>query len=266
MLHLQNKKYKDLSNVKEKDILSFFTNKDGTLKYSSQYKNSIKIVFKYCEPYINDCKKIIDFIPEIKYRRKNIQSLTNEENRIIKDALENSNIYLRDKAIISLALYTGLRCVDIVNLKLSDIDWEKDKISIIQEKTCVPLELPLLSSYGNVLYDYITKERPKVDIDNVFIRLDVNLPLKVGGVISMIRKFFYENNICETKRKGIHIFRHNITNNLLKNEIPGYIISHVLGHTSPNSLNSYLHTDFYHLKQQALDISKFENIEKKVIK
>ena len=175
-------------------------------------------------------------------------------------------MHLRDKAIISLALYTGLRCIDIVNLKLSDIDWKKDKISIIQEKTGVPLELPLLSSYGNILYDYITKERPKADIENVFIRLDANLPLKVGGVISMIRLFFSKNDICGTKRKGTHIFRHNITNNLLKNEIPQYIISHILGHVLPESINPYLHTDFYHLKQQALDISEFECIERKVIK
>lgn len=66
----------------------------------------------------------------------------------------------RNKALCTLAIETGLRAVDICNLKLLDIDWKHDCITIIQQKTSKPLSLPLTESVGNTLIDYLLQERP----------------------------------------------------------------------------------------------------------
>ena len=50
----------------------------------------------------------------------------------------------RDAAITLLALTTGLRACDIVNLRLADIDWRGHGPSgIVQQKTHNPLTVPL---------------------------------------------------------------------------------------------------------------------------
>jgi integrase len=44
----------------------------------------------------------------------------------------------RNYAIILLGAVTGLRAIDIIRLELSDIDWQRGEIKIVQEKTGCP--------------------------------------------------------------------------------------------------------------------------------
>lgn len=67
-----------------------------------------------------------------------------------------------------IAIYTGLRRSDIANLRLNNIDWEGDRIKIVQGKTGNPVALPLRPVVGNAIYDYITKERPQSDSPYIF--------------------------------------------------------------------------------------------------
>lgn len=54
------------------------------------------------------------------------------------------------------------------------IDWEADEIRIVQNKTDVPLILPLTAVIGNAIYDYIRSERPESSDSHIF--LGVNRP------------------------------------------------------------------------------------------
>jgi site-specific recombinase XerD len=63
--------------------------------------------------------------------------------------------------------------------------------------------------------------------------------------------------IDKGNRRGFHLFRHHLATTLLENGIEQPVISSTLGHQSPNSLNSYLETDFLHLKECALSIDRF---------
>ena len=113
---------------------------------------------------------ILDFLPALRETRKNIQYLTPEEIQKIKKALAGENqLSLCDKAIGMLALYTGLRSCDIAELKLDAIDWDRDLINIIQQKTGFPLELPLIAVVGNTIYNYLTSERPHTESEYLFI-------------------------------------------------------------------------------------------------
>ena len=45
--------------------------------------------------------------------------------------------------MVVLAVSTGLRCCDIVALRLDQVDWRRDEIRLVQAKTSRPLVLPL---------------------------------------------------------------------------------------------------------------------------
>lgn len=259
--YMQSKGYTDILDIKENDIFDYILDDKGEFKYSESYLKSTKQVLKANTLYIEGIEKIIELFPIIHTSRKNIDYLTEEEINKIKNVINDDevNVSLRDKTIIILLLYTGLRQSDIVNLKLSDIDWENEKICITQVKTQEPLELPLQPIVGNALFNYITKERPKVDIENVFIRENANLPIKPCALNTITNKIFKLANIREGKRKGTHIFRYKIATMLLKNKVPQIIISQILGHKSPETLKHYLSVDFPHLKECTLDIEIFES-------
>jgi integrase len=271
LLSLQEKGINALGEISEEAVLGFFISTEGTKLRGCSYKKNIAAVFKACEPFFHDgsCLKVLSFLPAFRERRKNIQYLTPEEIVKIKAALstEESPLTIRDKAVGLLALYTGLRCCDIAGMTMDSIDWSKDIIRIKQQKTDIPLELPMTAVVGNAIFDYITMERPKTGLDEIF--LSQSRPygaLKSTSLSNVANKIMKVADIRQEKgsRRGFHIFRHHLATALLGNGIPQPVISRVLGHTSPDSLDAYLSADFPHLKECSLSVESFP-LRKEVI-
>ena len=251
-----------LAQVEEKHILDFFYN-DGQLRYGCSFKKNLKAVFKACSPHFEECSSIMSYLPALRETRKNIQYLTTDESKKIKDALPdyNNSLNYRDRAAGALLMYTGLRSCDIAKLRLEDIRWKEDIITIAQQKTSVNLTLPLRAVVGNALYDYITKERPRNAENTVFLSETRPHRSISPGVINthITGKIFDAAGIRQNKgdRRGSHIFRHLLAITLLENDVPQPVITSTLGHTSPDSVETYLRADFTHLKQCGISIEKF---------
>lgn len=260
---LQQQGITNLKHITEKAVLSVFVSENNKLKRSCSYKKNIAAVFKACYTYYPDeCSRIFTFFPALRETRKNIQYLTNNEFQKVKNTLKDdtNSLTLRNKAIGTLVLYTGLRGCDIINMTFDSIDWERDIIRIKQQKTKAEFELPMSPLIGNAIYDYVTKERPK--IENPYIFLTENKPYnkfqnKSIGNVSV--KIIDAAGIRQSQgeRKGFHIFRHYLATSLLGNGAPQPVISRTLGHTSPNSLDTYLSANFVDLKKCALSIESF---------
>jgi hypothetical protein len=58
-------------------------------------------------------------------------------------------------------------------------------------------------------------------------------------------------------RKGSHIFRHNLVTTLSENSVSRAIITSVVGHSNPASINHYLSADIENLRTCALSIDAF---------
>jgi integrase len=264
---MQKKGFEGLDAFTEDTVLSFFLSEEGELIKSCSYKKNIRAVFKAGIAWKErECRKVLCYLPLLREIRKNIQYLTKEEVQKIRDTIDNTSSELsnRDRAIGMLLLYTGLRGCDIAALEMNSINWTAEKIWIIQQKTEMPLELPLMPIVGNAIYDYVTTERP--DSDHRFLFLSETrpfTPLASRSIGSIVTKILRMVGIRQDKgaRKGTHIFRHYLASFLMGNGIPQPIISRTLGHTSPDSLEPYLRADFVHLKECALSIEKFSVAE-----
>lgn len=260
---MQEKGFESLDSVTEEAVLSFFLSDESELIKSCSYKKNIRAVFKAGIAWKErECRKVLCFLPLLREKRKNIQYLTKEEVQKIRDTIDNplSGLSQRDRAIGMLLMHTGLRGCDIAALEMDSINWTAEKLWIIQQKTEIPLELPLMPIVGNAIYDYITTERP--DSDYRFLILSETrpfTPLASRSIGSIVSKILCVVGIRQDKgaRKGTHIFRHHLASSLMGNGIPQPIISRTLGHTSPDSLEPYLRADFVHLKECALSIKKF---------
>jgi integrase len=258
---MQSRGIESLSQIGEKEVVEFFFS-DGVQHYGYSFKKNIRAVFKATKTIFGSSEAILNYLPGIREQRKNIQYLTQEETNQLKSVLDDSNsgLCLREKAIVKLLMYTGLRGCDIAALRLKDIDWEMDVIHVTQQKTDVPLTLPLRAVVGNALYDYIVNERPHCNTQEVFVskfpghkRLSTK---SIGGVINTV----YDAagiRMSKGDRRGSHIFRHLLAVTLLEKEVPQPVISSTLGHTSPDSVEAYLSADFTHLQRCSLSIENF---------
>jgi integrase len=262
-LSLQQKGINSLIKITEEAVISLFMSPDGKRLRSHSYKKNITAVLKACTSYHpENCHRILAFLPALRETRKNIQYLTSEEIEKIKKALthDENSLTICDKAIGMLALYTGLRGCDIAGLTYDAIDWDRDLIHITQQKTAFPLELPLIAVVGNAIYNYLKSERPHTE--NRYLFVSQNKPydrLKSGSIGNVAARIMRAAGIRQSKgdRKGFHIFRHYIATALLGNGVPQPVISRMLGHASPDSLETYLSADFPHLKECSLSIKRF---------
>ena len=250
-----------LDEVTEDAVLSFFVSEDGSPRKGCSYKKNISAVFKaglnWKEP---QCQRILSFLPLLRETRKNIQCLTQDEIRLLRAAVESSGFSARNKAVILLLLFTGLRGCDIAGLTFSSIDWEKERILVEQQKTSMPVEIPLSAVVGNAIYDYLEQERPDTGALSLFLtETHPFSPISAQGIANIVSKACRLAGIrqCPGDRKGTHIFRHNLASSMLENGVPQPVITQTLGHTVPDSLEPYLRADFVHLKECALSIEDF---------
>lgn len=261
LYRMQEQGARCLDEVTEDAVLSFFVSEDGLLQKGCSYKKNISAVFKaglkWKEP---QCRRILGFLPLLRETRKNIQYLTQDEVRLLREAAEDKGFSARNKAVILLLLFTGLRGCDIAGLTFSSIDWEKERILVDQQKTSVPVEIPLSVVVGNAIYDYLAEERPDTGSPRLFLsKTHPFSPLAAGSIANIVSKACKLAGIRQDPgdRKGTHIFRHNLASSMLENGVPQPVITQTLGHTAPDSLEPYLRADFVHLKECALSIEDF---------
>jgi site-specific recombinase XerD len=171
----------------------------------------------------------------------------------------------RDYAIILLVSKTGLRCGDVINLKFSDIDWDKHEINITQGKTKNTLTLPLLPDVGWAIIDYLKNGRPTTSSQNVFVRhlAPFEGMSNASALYGRITKYIWQAGIPveHKERIGMHSLRHSLASTLLQNNVELNIISNILGQEDPETTRHYLNVNLEALRQCPIIIAGGETDE-----
>lgn len=164
-------------------------------------------------------------IKPIKFEEKPREPLSNMELEIVRDACEN----YRDKAMIELFYSTGCRLSEMVNLKISDIDFASKEVHLFGKGS------KHRTSYLNAKAEYMLKkyfelERPKESIsDSVFVifRKPYN---------EMHKESIYARIKAIQKRSGIerslfpHLLRHTMATDALNRGMNVAEVKEILGH------------------------------------
>ena len=259
LLHLQNAGAQSVRVVTERQVYDFFYDGEKIIR-GKAYKDKIIPMLKdaitlHGEPV----RKLLSLLPSIPRYYPNYPYLTRTESEKFRLWLEeeNSQLTLLDKALATIAYYTGLRGTDILSLTPENIDWEKDTIHLIQSKTGVRLTLPMNAIVGNAIWDYLTYERPQSTVKFIFV--NGNRPYtKISNIWGHLNNVFKEAGVrTNGERTGVRIFRHHIATTLLGNQVPSPVISNVLGHISPESINPYVDADIEHLRECSLSIEDY---------
>ena len=219
----------------------------------------LKFYFKFINRH--DLYNAIYSIRPIK-KKKLIPYLTKEESDKIWTVLKGTVISYKEKAIFLLGFTLGIRACDTVNLKLKDINWEKDTISFIQQKTGNAVNLPLSPVLGNALFNYITKERNHSSYDNVFLSIYPPFkPLRDHSSCYYIVKKVIDLSGIEMGERfcGIHFLRHNVASNLINKNMPIETVAAVLGHASPDTTNIYITVNEDKLRECTLSLDLLED-------
>ncbi len=96
---------------------------------------------------------------------------SDEINKVLESVDVSNPRGKRDNAIITIAVQLGMRTADILNIKLSDFDWDTGSLYFSQSKNGNPNALPLNEEVGLAIIDYL-RVRPQTDSPYLFVNLN----------------------------------------------------------------------------------------------
>lgn len=259
--HFESLGYTTLEWVTVEQVREFILKTAAEVKPSSLH--NILLYLKYFHIFLKESKipapDCIELFSYRVYRDMPIQSyVTDEElDQILRVIDTDSEMGKRDRAIILLAATTGLRAGDLIRIKLTDIDWRKGEIRLLQRKTGRASYIPLVKEAGEALQDYILNARPRSDSPEVFLRL-VAPRTGLADAVSIGCMFQQYQRKAGIRRhafdgKGFHGLRRRLAKKLLVTGTPLTTIAQILGHDDPKSARQYLSLDTGNLKECALD-------------
>jgi integrase len=168
-----------------------------------------------------------------------------------------SPIGKRDYAICVLIARLGMRIGDVRELRFENVDWNKGIIRILQQKTKMPLEIPLTEEVGKAMIDYLKNGRPQTEYRQIFVLQ--NSPFCPFGNNNNLQHVIdkYRRNAGITLpvgcRHGFHSLRHTVATRLLEKEVPIHVIASLLGHSSVEATRHYAKVNIEQLRKAALE-------------
>ena len=151
----------------------------------------------------------------------------------------------RNYAMTLCMLDLGLRGCEVINLHLSDIDWQGHWLHVRASKTGRGRQLPIPKRVFVALRDYVENARPTVgSFDNVFVRHPrrVGHPLSRSALKAMISAAYRRCHFPKSW-SGTHRLRHTFASRLHKRGAEMKPLADLLGHRRLNSTNDYTHVD-----------------------
>lgn len=246
LLFCEKKGYGKLSDIRTNDVSTFILSlyKDGRYRPST-IGSSLAGLSRFLSANDHTAHFLLEIPVHLPREVKIIEIYNEKELAALKSTLSSKMLTKRDTAVCRLLLETGLRGIDVCSLKLKNIDWERDCISIIQNKTKKTLTLPLRASYGNDIADYILNERPLSRSDYVFLKTFAPFGrLGTANVYEILKKLEQLAGIKKEGRPaGSRMTRHHAASSMLRAGIPMSDIPVALGHRDPNVVSVYLSTD-----------------------
>ena len=241
LLLLKNYTNKDLISLKKEDIKNFLDNVEATPRTKAHYLTVFNSFYKYLVFMDKIESNPCDGIKAPKLEKKLPTYLTNEEIAKLFNIRLTKPVDYRNKAILEVMYATGARISEVINLELSQIDFEECIIRVVgkgKKERIIPLDDVAIEALDN----YINNYRPFLIKNETCNYVFLN---KNGEKISRQMIFKILKNLANkagiTKEISPHTLRHSFASNLLNNGAGLRVIQELLGHENLETTEIYSH-------------------------
>jgi integrase/recombinase XerD len=151
---------------------------------------------------------------------------------------------LKQRIVLSLIYSAGLRGQEVINLKISDVDFERKTIHIRQTKYKKDRILPLSPTMAIGLKKYLSAENPHIWLFN---GKQAHSQYSTRGLSWVMRENLKKTSIA--KKVNLHSLRHSYATHLLEQGVSIVSLKELLGHSEITTTMIYLHVaQFEHVK------------------
>jgi integrase/recombinase XerC len=159
----------------------------------------------------------------------------------------NDFVGVRDKMILEMFYSTGIRLSELINLKISDVDYQSKSIKVFGKRSKERI-IPVLESHLASLRHYHDNFRLKINSveTNLFLTKSGNI-LYPKLVYRMVNS--YLSVVTGVQKKSPHVLRHAFATHMLDDGADLNAIKEILGHSSLTSTQIYTKTSSERLKE-----------------
>ena len=240
---------KDITFASEEDIRSYITYLSKNKKKSSTINRSLstfKTFYKYLMHNNIISKKDYPLykVQYLKREKMLPKFLYYNELLQILDESNNDKESLRDRLIIEMLYATGVRVSELVNIKISDIDFDNKRINVLGKGN--KERIVYYGEYAEeIMEKYLDTHKRK---DNNYLFLNANgEELTDSGVRYIMNNIM--NKLSIKTHVTPHVLRHTFATDMLNNGCDIKIVQELLGHSSLKSTQIYTHVTNDRLKK-----------------
>ena len=178
-------------------------------------------------------------LPSIKHEKKLPVVLSKEE---VWRMLQKAKL-LKHKILIGLLYGCGLRCMEVRNVRIQDLDFDRKQLKVVQGKGKKDRYVPLSEHLIRGLKKYIEAEKPQDwifngkplpnraggDFDSRYSQRGVQWVIKQASALAGIKK-----EVC------VHTLRHSYATHLLEDGLDIVSLKNLLGHENIETTMEYL--------------------------
>jgi len=155
---------------------------------------------------------------------------------------------LLQKTVISFFYFTGVRRIELIELKESNLDLKSQTVKVLGKRNKERL-IPLLPKISILLQEYITER------NNIISNFNHDLVFlsKKGDKLS--EKFVYRTVsdyfklVSSKTKKAPHVLRHSFATHLINEGADINSVKELLGHASLSATQIYTHTSMEKIKE-----------------
>ena len=165
----------------------------------------------------------------------------NMNNLFDSNFFDNSFCGRRDKLIIELFYFTGIRLSELINIKISDLDFVNSQIKVLGKSNKERL-IPITYNVLNTLSDFKNMFNPK----NFLFSDENGEKLYSKKIYRIVNKYLAK--ISSMQKRSPHVLRHTFATQMLNNGADINAIKEILGHANLSATQIYTHNSIKKLK------------------
>ena len=234
---------KNINAITSEEVQKIINGLNDLKRQQTRMYDLLNMFFKYC---VQTKKLKYNYCEAVQFKRTNFtnkgKALTLEQQNSLIEYLKNTNSKIKN--LIILYILTGMRRTELLNIKLEDIDFNKNEIHICGTKSNNSNRY--LQTKPEVLELFPKKEKPFAEYK----------PEEIN------RKF---KEICDTlnfQNISIHSLRHTFATRCIEAGVNMTVLQKWLGHSTINlTIDTYSHiqTEFRNKEANKIKLDILKN-------
>jgi integrase/recombinase XerD len=189
-------------------------------------------------------------LPKIEHRLPRHVLTASEAEAVINKTDVRDHLGLRDRAILETLYSTGIRRMELIGLRLYDLDVERGTVMVRQGKGKKDRMIPIGERALAWIDKYVTDVRPSLVLEpdeGVVFLTNTGEPFTPNRLTQLVRDYVDKAKVG--KRGACHLFCHTMATLMLEGGADVRFIQEMLGHVKLETTQIYTQVSIRKLKE-----------------